>query len=56
MVTDVDRAGVSFDVIVDGQAAVSVHGQPVAPLPSCSADRCLTDDLGGLMRAARARL
>jgi len=29
VVTDVDRAGVSFGVIVDGQAAVSVHGQPV---------------------------
>ena len=29
VVTDVDRAGVSFSVIVDGQAAVSVHGQPV---------------------------
>ena len=29
VVTDVDRAGVAFGVIVDGQAAVSVHGQPV---------------------------
>jgi|SRR5215470_8650737 CRP-like cAMP-binding protein len=32
VVTDVDRAGVSFVVIVDGQAAVSVHGQPVRAL------------------------
>ena len=32
VVTDVDRAGVSFGVIVDGQAAVSVHGQPVRVL------------------------
>lgn len=29
VVTDVDQAGVSFGVIVDGQAAVSVRGQPV---------------------------
>ena len=32
VVTDVDRAGVSFGVIMDGQAAVSVHGQPVRVL------------------------
>jgi CRP-like cAMP-binding protein len=32
VVTDVDRVGVSFGVIVDGQAAVSVHGQPVRAL------------------------
>ena len=32
VVTDVDRAGVSFGVIVDGQAAVSVRGQPVRVL------------------------
>jgi CRP/FNR family transcriptional regulator, cyclic AMP receptor protein len=32
VVTDVDRAGASFGVIVDGQAAVSVHGQPVRAL------------------------
>jgi CRP-like cAMP-binding protein len=32
VITDVDRAGVSFGVIVDGQAAVSVHGQPVRAL------------------------
>ena len=32
VVTDVDRAGVSFGVIVDGRAAVSVHGQPVRVL------------------------
>jgi CRP-like cAMP-binding protein len=32
VVTDVDRAGVSFSVIVDGQAAVSLHGQPVRAL------------------------
>src|SRR5262249_21317926 len=32
VVTDVDRAGVSFGVIVNGQAAVSVHGQPVRVL------------------------
>ena len=32
VVTDVDRAGVSFGVIVDGHAAVSVHGQPVRVL------------------------
>jgi hypothetical protein len=32
VVTDVDRAGVSFGVIVDGQAAVSVHGEPVREL------------------------
>ena len=32
VVTDVDRAGVSFGVIVDGQAAVSVRGQPVGVL------------------------
>jgi CRP-like cAMP-binding protein len=32
VVTDVDRAGVSFGVIVDGQAEVSVHGEPVRVL------------------------
>jgi CRP/FNR family transcriptional regulator, cyclic AMP receptor protein len=32
VVTDVDKAGVSFGVIVDGQAAVSVRGQPVRVL------------------------
>jgi CRP/FNR family transcriptional regulator, cyclic AMP receptor protein len=32
VVTDVDRTGASFGVIVDGQAAVSVHGQPVRVL------------------------
>ena len=32
VVADVDRAGVCFSVIVDGQAAVSVHGQPVRVL------------------------
>jgi CRP-like cAMP-binding protein len=32
VVTDVDRAGVSFGVIVAGRAAVSVHGQPVRVL------------------------
>ena len=32
VVTDVDRTGVSFAVIVDGQAAVSVHGRPVRAL------------------------
>jgi CRP/FNR family cyclic AMP-dependent transcriptional regulator len=32
VVTDVDRAGVAFGVIVDGQAAVSVRGQPVRVL------------------------
>jgi CRP-like cAMP-binding protein len=32
VVTDVDRVGVSFGVIVDGQAAVSVRGRPVAVL------------------------
>jgi len=32
VVTDVDRAGVSFGVIVDGQAVVSVRGQPVRVL------------------------
>ena len=32
VVTDVDRAGVAFGVIVDGQAAVSVHGEPVRVL------------------------
>ena len=32
VVTDVDRAGMSFGVIVNGQAAVSVHGQPVRVL------------------------
>jgi CRP-like cAMP-binding protein len=32
VVTDVDMAGVSFGVIVNGQAAVSVHGQPVRVL------------------------
>ena len=32
VVTDVDRAGVAFGVIVDGQAAVSVRGQPVRAL------------------------
>ena len=32
VVTDVDGAGVSFGVIVDGRAAVSVHGQPVRVL------------------------
>jgi len=30
VVTDVDRAGVAFGVIVDGQAAVSVHGSCTA--------------------------
>jgi len=32
VVTDVDRLGVSFGVIVDGRAAVSVHGQHVRVL------------------------
>ena len=32
VVTDVDKAGVSFGVIVDGRAAVSVNGQPVRVL------------------------
>jgi CRP/FNR family transcriptional regulator, cyclic AMP receptor protein len=32
VVTDVDMAGVSFGVIVNGQAAVSVHGQSVRVL------------------------
>jgi CRP-like cAMP-binding protein len=32
VVTDVDRAGVSFGVIVAGRAAVSVHGQLVRVL------------------------
>ena len=32
VVADVDRAGVSFGVIVDGRAAVSVHGEPVRVL------------------------
>src|SRR5215471_2522889 len=32
VVSDVDMAGVSFGVIVDGQAAVSVHGRPVRVL------------------------
>lgn len=32
VVTEMDRVGVSFGVIVDGQAAVSVHGQPVRVL------------------------
>jgi CRP-like cAMP-binding protein len=32
VVTDEARVGVSFGVIVDGQAAVSVHGQPVRAL------------------------
>jgi CRP-like cAMP-binding protein len=32
VVADVDQAGVSFGVIVDGQAAVSVNGQPVRVL------------------------
>ena len=32
VVADVDRAGVSFGVIVDGQAAVSVRGQPIRVL------------------------
>jgi CRP-like cAMP-binding protein len=32
VVTDMDRVGVSFGVIVDGQATVSVHGQPVRVL------------------------
>jgi CRP/FNR family transcriptional regulator, cyclic AMP receptor protein len=32
VVTDVDRAGVSFSVIVDGQAAARLHGQPVRAL------------------------
>ena len=32
VVTDVDMPGVSFGVIVDGQAVVSVHGQPVRVL------------------------
>ena len=32
VVTDVDMAGVAFGVIVDGRAAVSVHGQPIRAL------------------------
>lgn len=32
VLTDLDRAGISFSVIVDGQAAVSLHGQPVRAL------------------------
>jgi CRP-like cAMP-binding protein len=32
VVTDLDRTGISFSVIMDGQAAVSLHGQPVRVL------------------------
>ena len=32
VVTDLDRTGISFSVIVDGQAAVSLRGQPVRVL------------------------
>src|SRR5215470_4922135 len=32
VVTDVDRTGISFGVIVDGQAAVSLHEQPIRAL------------------------
>src|SRR5215470_13604807 len=32
VVTDIDSVGVSFDVIVDGRAAVSVHKKPVRVL------------------------
>jgi CRP-like cAMP-binding protein len=32
VVTDMDKVGVSFGVIVDGQAAVSVHGQHIRVL------------------------
>src|SRR5215470_11953355 len=32
VVTDVDKAGVSFGVIVDGQATVNVRGRPVRTL------------------------
>ena len=32
VITDVDRVGVSFGVIVDGRAAVSMRGQPVRDL------------------------
>ena len=32
VVTDMDSVGVSFGVIVDGQATVSVHGTPVRAL------------------------
>jgi CRP-like cAMP-binding protein len=32
VVTDVDKAGVSFGVIVDGQATVNVGGRPVRTL------------------------
>ena len=32
VVTDMDTVGVSFGVIVDGQATVSVHGTPVRAL------------------------
>ena len=32
VVTDVDMAGVGFALLVDAQAAVSVHGQPVGVL------------------------
>ena len=32
VLTDEDRTGVTFGVIVDGRAAVSVHGRPVRSL------------------------
>ena len=32
VVTDMDSPGASFGVIVDGRAAVSVHGQPIRAL------------------------
>src|SRR5256885_3088479 len=32
VITGEDRAGTSFDVIVAGTAAVSVHGRPARPL------------------------
>ena len=32
VITDVDRVGVSFGVIVDGQATVSVHGKHIRVL------------------------
>ena len=66
VVTDEDRTGVSFGVVVDGQAAVSVHGRPARILgpgdyfgemalidkSSRSAKITAETDLSGLMFSA----
>jgi len=46
VVTDQDRPGVSFGVIVEGRAAVGVHGRPVRVLGpgDCFGEMALIDE------------